>query len=342
MICIVTNGLTNSVMSLATNVYPNPVQAFNGGSFIGQDPFGGRFFSGSLASVSLYQQALSATTLSNLAVIPPFVPVTQRSIGIHFTGRQWSDGGDTPEALAYTNTAGVVPQQNWNNVNPSGYNSGGMAQIIGPNAGVISDSAGVATGVTFSYAAQGMWSVDQSTWTGNQQLLNGYSDVEGSGNGQYTIANIPYSPYNVYIYVCSDTDGRTAGVNINDGPNTFLLTDANGYDYSNPLIQATATTQSSSTGAQYVCYQNVTGSNLTVNLAWYGENYGVAGIQIVPGPVWITNTWDGSSIILTWPGNGLLLQATNLTGPWTTNNGATSPYMVNPTLSQMYYQIKTQ
>ena len=343
VICMVTNGLTNSVMRLATNVYPNPLQSFAGGSFIGQDPLGGRFFSGSLASIALYGQALSPATLASLAVVPPLIPpVTQKTIGIHFSGRQWSVGGDTPEALAYTDTAGVVPQQNWNNANPSGYNSGGTAQITGPNPGVISDSSGAPTEVTFSYAAQGMWSVDQSTWTGNQQLMNGYSDVEGSGNGQYTLGNLPYSPYNVYVYISSDTDGRTAGVNINGGSNTYLLTDAYGYNYSNPLIQAAATTESAAASAQYVLYRNVTGSNLTVNVTWYGENYGVAGIQIAPNPAQIASAWNGSFMTLTWPGNGLLLQANDLTGPWTTNSGATSPFVVYPTKSRMYFRLQTR
>jgi hypothetical protein len=32
---------------------------------------------------------------------------------------------------------------------------------------------------------------------------------------------------------------------------------------------------------------------------------------------------------LIWPGNGLLLQATNLSGLWTTNQGAASPFITN-------------
>jgi fibronectin type 3 domain-containing protein len=341
-ICMVTNRVTNSVISSATNVYANPAQAFDGGTFIGQDPYGGRFFNGELASIALYGRALSTAAISNLAAVGPTFSVTQKAIGIHFTGREWSIGGNTPEALTYSDTAGVVSQQNWNNVNPSGYNSGGMPQIIGPNAGVISDSSGAVTGVTFSYAAQGMWSVDQSTWTGNQQLLNGYSDVEGSGNGQYTMGGIPFHLYDVYLYLSSDTDGRTAGVNINGGLQTYVLTDANGYDYSNPLIQATATTQGAATSGHYVLYRYVAGSNLTANLSWYGENYGLAGIQIVPSKVWLTNSWNGSNLTLTWPGQGVLLQATNLNGPWATNLGAASPFAVKPIGALQFFRILVQ
>jgi|GEM_PF-1142054 len=44
---------------------------------------------------------------------------------------------------------------------------------------------------------------------------------------------------------------------------------------------------------------------------------------------------------LTWP-QGTLLQATNITGPWTTNATAISPFTVNPTESQMFYRVKVQ
>src|SRR6202044_3979366 len=33
----------------------------------------------------------------------------------------------------------------------------------------------------------------------------------------------------------------------------------------------------------------------------------------------ITSTFNGSTMTLTWPGGGQLLQTTNLLGPWTTN-----------------------
>jgi len=216
----------------------------------------------------------------------PLASRSQTSIGVNFAGREWSIGGNTPQSLNAADTAGVVGQQNWNNVDPAGADSGGLGQIIGPHAGVISDSSGTATSVTFSYAAQGMWSVNQASGlTGNQQLLNGYSDVEGSSaTGTYNFGNLSYSLYNVYVYVSSDGNGRTGGVSINGGSQTFLLSDANGYDYATPLIRATATTQGSAASAQYVEFQNLTGSSFQVALQNFGSNVGVAGIQIVAVP----------------------------------------------------------
>jgi Concanavalin A-like lectin/glucanases superfamily/Fibronectin type III domain len=57
--------------------------------------------------------------------------------------------------------------------------------------------------------------------------------------------------------------------------------------------------------------------------------------------VTLTNKISGANLILSWPGNGKLLEATNLAGPWTTNVSA-SPVMVTPNQPQKFYRIKTQ
>ena len=237
-----------------------------------------------------------------LAVMPG---VSQaQSIGVNFAGRQWSIGGNTPMTLQPLGTAGVVPQQNWNNVFLDAADSGGMPQlnIGGANAGVVSDNSGAATSVSFSYTQGGNateWAADQATHTGNQQLLDGYWDVQ-SASGAVNLGNISYSMYDVYVYISADSNGRTAGVNINDGPQTYLLTDASGYNYSQPLIQATATSQGSATSAQYVLYQDVTGSSLQVDLANYGNDVGIAGIQVVgvvPEPSTLTFSIAGLALI---------------------------------------------
>jgi PKD repeat protein len=50
---------------------------------------------------------------------------------------------------------------------------------------------------------------------------------------------------------------------------------------------------------------------------------------------------DGGNLQLSWTNvPGLLLQATNLLGPWVTNTGATSPFRVAPTNGQMYYRLE--
>ncbi len=49
-------------------------------------------------------------------------------------------------------------------------------------------------------------------------------------------------------------------------------------------------------------------------------------------------TRSGSTLQLSWP-YGTLLQATNITGPWTPNT-ASSPVSITPTLPTMFYKIQ--
>jgi hypothetical protein len=45
-------------------------------------------------------------------------------------------------------------------------------------------------------------------------------------------------------------------------------------------------------------------------------------------------------VILTWP-QGTLLEADELTGPWTTNNAA-SPYTTPPSAAKKFYRVQVR
>jgi hypothetical protein len=62
----------------------------------------------------------------------------------------------------------------------------------------------------------------------------------------------------------------------------------------------------------------------------------------LPAPLYVTNRWNGSQLVLSWPGAGLLLEATNLAGPWTTNSTASSPLDVAPNAQQKFYRVQFQ
>jgi len=57
--------------------------------------------------------------------------------------------------------------------------------------------------------------------------------------------------------------------------------------------------------------------------------------------VTVTNQWNGTSFVLSWLGNGKLLEATNVTGPWTTNL-TKSPVTNLPSQSQKFFKVQTQ
>ncbi len=48
---------------------------------------------------------------------------------------------------------------------------------------------------------------------------------------------------------------------------------------------------------------------------------------------------SGGSLTISWT-QGVLLQSTNLAGPWTTNTTAVPPFTVLPTNSSMYFKVQ--
>jgi hypothetical protein len=51
-------------------------------------------------------------------------------------------------------------------------------------------------------------------------------------------------------------------------------------------------------------------------------------------------SYTGSQITLTWPAGFWLVQASDLTGPWTTNSVATSPFIVTPSGARQFYGLQ--
>jgi hypothetical protein len=76
---------------------------------------------------------------------------------------------------------------------------------------------------------------------------------------------------------------------------------------------------------------------------------GSGGITVLvgpPPPILSFQQFTGSDLVLNWSngGLGILLQATNLTGPWSPVAGAASPYtnIVSPSVSQMFFKLQAQ
>src|SRR5262249_29451043 len=133
-----------------------------------------------------------------------------QSIGLHFSGGRATG---TAYDLAPSDTAGVVPQANWNNVlNPlQTPGDSNTTNVTGPMPGFVVNSAGAATPVTFTVTSTNTWDVYNSSQTGDRQLLNGYTDNTNAATPTtVTVNNIPFtSPYTVYAYVGSDGNNRS-------------------------------------------------------------------------------------------------------------------------------------
>jgi hypothetical protein len=66
-----------------------------------------------------------------------------------------------------------------------------------------------------------------------------------------------------------------------------------------------------------------------------------AVLTVLPLPV-IGVAMSGGLPALTWSNNAVLLEATNLTGPWFTNQTATSPYPIVPNGTQVFFRLLVQ
>jgi Concanavalin A-like lectin/glucanases superfamily len=64
-----------------------------------------------------------------------------------------------------------------------------------------------------------------------------------------------------------------------------------------------------------------------------------AQLQLVALAPVLTSHWNGSTLTLSWPAGSILLQAPDVTGPWTTNNSP-SPLIVIPTQPKQFYRLQ--
>jgi hypothetical protein len=78
-------------------------------------------------------------------------------------------------------------------------------------------------------------------------------------------------------------------------------------------------------------------------------NYAFTPVQVLnlyhaafsgAAPVTLSVQKIGANVQLSWP-QGTLLEANDLTGPWTTNN-ATSPYTFAPIAAKKFFRVKVQ
>ena len=182
------------------------------------------------------------------------------SIGLSFTS-----GRDTVAILSSGDSAGVVPQTNWNSsdgTDPDGDGSGTNAGIL-PGGGSLVDDSGASTGVTATWSSNNTWNTNNGTSNGDNKVMNGYIDHTGGPPATISFTNIPYAEYDVYVYVGSDGNGRTGTVS--DGTTTYsYTTNANtGGSFPGAYIQTTDT-GGGNPNANYAKFTGLTGGSLTI------------------------------------------------------------------------------
>ncbi len=219
--------------------------------------------------------ALAATVL--LLIGSPAANAGTMSIGVNFVGGNNKVPGGV--SMLATDSAGVVPQTNFNNV------AGGTASSI-----LLNDNTGTPTTALLTLGGGGTYDVGQTSPVGGDQKLN---DGFVFGDTKITLTNIPYARYNVYIYELNDAAGRVEQTYINGDTSTSVFgaaaspLDANhvsGSANTYLYTQSVGTTSgTATTNGDYAAFLGLSGSSLTINDTAPGNGY-VNGFQIVAVP----------------------------------------------------------
>ena len=202
------------------------------------------------------------------------------AIGIAFSNLY---GEQTGYPFTPTTFAGVaaVRQKNWNRTValPYGFLTATTAQIGQPTAGVLVNSAGSSTATTVSVTAGGVWSDLNEQDTPYGHLFNAFAYNDSTTPDiSVSLGSIPYSTYDVYVYVGADYNGRT-GV-VTSGATSYSFTSgSNTTDGLSDYVETTAAT--GNPVANYCVFRNRTGSSFAFNVTRGSDNVGLFGIQIV-------------------------------------------------------------
>ena len=226
-----------------------------------------------------------------------------------------SAANNSGDELAITETAGVRPVAQWNNINVG---AAGTTHAVNIAATALKDDTGAITTGTIStnLGSAYIGSSGSGQLTTDRKMMSSYMSwdpVDGSNpedTGTITIANLPANytaGYSVYVYFDADVNNRTFDVTING--TTITGADATTFN-------GTYKNASTSTGdANYAVFTGLTASSFTVAMNSNTGRAAINGIQIVsddhPVPPTIQNLTADDYYVS--PG-------TNVTIEWETDN----------------------
>ena len=229
----------------------------------------------------------SLTLMLGLLLTVTSTASAQTGIGVSFRGGSGTDDTDpsTSGANVTGNAGAVFVQGNWNNV-------GGNDPATDHNATVtgLLNSAGANSGASITWSTGETWASTSNGQAGvadqDRNLMDGYIDaISAQPTATATFNNIPYTAYDVYVYVGSDGDGRSGKVQINGSVTSdrwFLTsTSTTAFTSAANYLPASALTQGTAAAGNYVVYQDVIGSDLLVGVTRGPINVGMHGVQIV-------------------------------------------------------------
>jgi len=168
------------------------------------------------------------------------------------------------------------------------------------------------------------------TWNNDANTYNWPSGLTPPFN-QWSFVSLVVTPANATIYLMNTNGILSATHAYNHVFQSFGSSGVIGTDSASPQSRAF----NNGTLDDVAVYN--TALSQTQLQALYDASAGITP------PVTMQITHSGGAVQISWnPGVGVLLQSTNLSGPWITNAAAVSPYSVSPTNAVEFYRVRVQ
>jgi hypothetical protein len=184
-------------------------------------------------------------------------------ISINFSGSGTSMGG--------SESAGVVPETNWNNA----VGAGGSGLVLNDSTG--NASAGIA-----AWSANGVNNTSVPDVAGNDRMMRNYLDTGNAATTIFMVNGLPPNTagWNVYVYFNGSNSATTEGAYTISGPGiattSIIGIDTANTDFSGTFIQA------SNSAGNYVQFSIPIVSGFTLSATPLANSAPINGIQIIP------------------------------------------------------------
>ncbi|HWH70689.1 MAG TPA: hypothetical protein VNT26_14970, partial [Candidatus Sulfotelmatobacter sp.] len=215
---------------------------------------------------------------ASLSLVPNLTQAAS-SIGVDFSG----DGpGANGWFLSPQDSAGVVPQANWNMINTMG--GGDDIAVDRGTSGTLLNATGQATRVRLQYSGNDSWNTSGLTDTPNGKLMKGTLKHDASaGPLLLSFTNLDAGTYDVYVY--GNVDGGPVDVDVSIGTATNYWTEPAAYDEGVGFYPASSTDPAARMEGNYVKFTGVSTVNSAITVYAFhrggGNGVGVAAVQIV-------------------------------------------------------------
>jgi hypothetical protein len=197
-------------------------------------------------------------------------------------------------------SAGVVNAAYWNDTYLIDGNSGNPENNLIDNSGNATTlGASFTDNSQYGYAIQFSSPAQDADGSYNKYLLNGYLNNGNGGSVAISLSSIPYSSYNIVVYLSSDTAGRIGTVNVGGTTYDFATMGPAEISGANASLIQTTDMSGANPSADYAIFSGLTGASqtITTTIPAYG---GIAGFQIEATP-------EPSSMALVSMGGALIL-----------------------------------